>query len=94
MKKFTSTLVYESLHQKNHVANALLTLQSQQFAHLKSRGEIVGQEHYTLTEFLTDLLAKQGGNERIKTFPLPRQYGLFSGLFVWLFYYGVADGYH
>lgn len=71
------------------MAKALLTLQSQQFALLKSRGKIDGQEHYTLTEFLTDLLAKQGGNERIKTFPLPRQYGLFSGLFVWLFITGL-----
>ncbi len=42
-------------------------------------------EHANLTNVITDLYNQQGGCERIKSYPFPRQYAVSSRLFVDIF---------
>jgi putative membrane protein len=42
-------------------------------------------QHRTLVEDLRELTNLQGGSERIKNTPFPRQYAFSSAVFVWLF---------
>jgi ion channel-forming bestrophin family protein len=38
-----------------------------------------------LREIVVDCIKEQGSSERLKSFPFPRQYAYFSGVFVWIF---------
>jgi putative membrane protein len=63
----------------------LLQAQLQTITELKRTGVIDDFEHSDLCRQIADLLNFQGGCERLKTFPFPRQYGNFSRLFVFIF---------
>ncbi|MFC7667465.1 bestrophin family ion channel [Hymenobacter humi] len=41
--------------------------------------------HVALMDTIQDMFNAQGGCERIKNTPFPRQYAFFSFLFVWVF---------
>lgn len=71
--------------QKQNVACHLLHLQNRDLKHLKRQGVIDAFEHNTMTAIITDLYNQQGGCERIKSYPFPRQYAIFSRIFVDMF---------
>lgn len=71
--------------QKQNVACHLLHLQNRDLKYLKTQGVIDPFEHNTMTAIITDLYNQQGGCERIKGYPFPRQYAIFSRIFVDMF---------
>jgi putative membrane protein len=66
-------------------ALVMLRHQSRTLIACKTAGLIDEYEHSDLEKIVLECLAQQGAAERIKTFPFPRQYGYFSGLFVIIF---------
>ena len=52
---------------------------------MRGRGWIDGLEWQSMDRNLDDLLNAQGGNERIKNTPLPKQYDFFPMLFVQIY---------
>jgi ion channel-forming bestrophin family protein len=73
-----------ALSQLNPAAH-LLSEQSRQLAALRSAGLLDAFAHMHLQELLQDLMAEQGKAERIKNFPLPRQYATVNTFFASLF---------
>ncbi len=63
----------------------ILDIQSQMLKDLNQRGFVSDLKHIELQRNITELLASQGMCERIKKFPLPRQYAYMSSVFVKLF---------
>ncbi len=63
----------------------LLRHQSAELLDLTRRGLLSEFRHVALMETIQDLLDGQGGCERIKNTPFPRQYAYFSFVFVWVF---------
>jgi putative membrane protein len=63
----------------------LLRQQSAELRLLHQRGLLTEFRHVALMETIQDLFNAQGGCERIKNTPFPRQYAFFSFVFVWVF---------
>ena len=63
----------------------LLTLQAAEMRTLAATGAITEFRHYEVERLLSDLVQAQGGCERIKNFPYPRQFATLNLFFVWLF---------
>ncbi len=63
----------------------LLRHQSEEMLILHQRGLLTEFRHVALMGTIQDLFNAQGGCERIKNTPFPRQYAYFSFLFVWIF---------
>ncbi|MBF9238696.1 hypothetical protein I2I05_14925 [Hymenobacter sp. BT683] len=63
----------------------LLRHQSEELRQLHQRGLLTEYRHVALMETIQDMFDAQGGCERIKNTPFPRQYAFFSFVFVWIF---------
>lgn len=63
----------------------LLHLQTEDLRDLKRRGLIDDFRHMEMQAMLTEFFTLQGKCERIKNFPLPRQYASLSIYFVYIF---------
>ena len=63
----------------------LLTLQAGEMRALAASGAITEFRHYEVERLLSDIVQAQGGCERIKNFPYPRQFATLNLFFVWLF---------
>ncbi len=63
----------------------LLRHQSEELRTLHERGLLTEFRHVALMETIQDMFNAQGGCERIKNTPFPRQYAYFSFVFVWVF---------
>jgi len=63
----------------------LLRQQSNELRQLHQRGLLTEFRHVALMDTIQDMFNAQGGCERIKNTPFPRQYAFFSYLFVWVF---------
>lgn len=63
----------------------LLANQSRRLSELRNRGLLDGFAHMKLQGLLDELMAQQGKAERIKNFPLPRQYATVNTFFALLF---------
>ena len=72
------------LKHKN-TATQLIDRQSQDLAELRSLNFIDDFRHMELQKHLTEFYALQGKVERIKKFPLPRQYASMSFVFIGIF---------
>jgi putative membrane protein len=70
---------------KTNIANEILRLQTAKVFDLKYDRTLNEWEQYLLIETVRNCVDQQGAAERIKTFPLPRQYASFSSVFVWIF---------
>ncbi|MBL0314961.1 MAG: hypothetical protein IPP69_03970 [Flavobacteriales bacterium] len=68
-----------------NVALFLISEQSRELERLRTMNVIEDFRHIDLQKLIQNLLNHQGGCERIKNFPFPRQYAYFSGVFVWIF---------
>jgi putative membrane protein len=70
---------------KQNAATQLLDRQSQHVAALRQRGLLDEFEQFELQRFITSFYGEQGGSERIKNSPLPRQYSTSSTIFILIF---------
>ena len=79
-------------------ATQIIDLQSQELQDLRAQNLIDDFRHMELQKLLNDFYTHQGKAERIKKFPLPRQYGsisfIFVGLFIFLLPFGMVSEFH
>jgi len=92
LDKFCGTGERIDVTAKQNPATHLLHLQGRDIKYLKQKGIIDEWEHANLTNVITDLYNQQGGCERIKSYPFPRQYAIFSRLFVDIFLFLLPFG--
>ncbi|MFK7979197.1 MAG: bestrophin family protein, partial [Saprospiraceae bacterium] len=81
-----------------NTATQIIDQQSQDLAALRSLNLIDDFRHIELQKLLNDFYTHQGKCERIKKFPLPRQYGsssfIFVGIFIFLLPLGMVSEFH
>jgi ion channel-forming bestrophin family protein len=85
----------DKLFNAQNTATHILDRQSQELVVQRENGLIDDFRHMELQNMLNGLYALQGKCERIKKFPLPRQYGgmsfIFVGIFIALLPFGMAS---
>lgn len=79
-------------------ATQLIDLQSQALKDLRAKGLIDDFRHMEMQKILSEFYTLQGKCERIKKFPLPRQYAsmsfIFVGIFIFLLPFGFVTEFH
>lgn len=86
LKPFLSDTEFQELNKAVNKATLLNHRQSQRLRELYMSGWITERAYVVgLMESIKEFFAAQGRCERIKTTPLPRQYGFFTKSFVWIF---------
>jgi ion channel-forming bestrophin family protein len=83
--RFLSVNEIEQLIKHPNPATVLMRQQSAQLRQLRDAGYLSDYYHVDMERMLVEFYTQQGGCERIKSFPFPRQYAFFSYVFVWLF---------
>jgi len=78
--------------QKQNTATQLISKQSERLRELRKRNLINDFYHVSMENVLVDFYTQQGQCERIKNFPLPRQYATSSFLFVVIFIFLMPFG--
>ena len=73
------------VHRMSNPPTHLLRQQSDELRQLHQRGLLSEFRHVALMGTIQDMFNAQGGCERIKNTPFPRQYAYFSYVFVWVF---------
>ncbi len=82
----------EAMIQKQNSATQLIAKQSERLKELRKQNLINDFYHIEMERMLVDLYTQQGKCERIKNFPLPRQYATSSFLFVIIFIFLMPFG--
>lgn len=81
-----------------NTATQIIDNQSQALKRLREQNLIDDFRHMELQNILNDFYTHQGKCERIKKFPLPRQYGsmsfIFVGIFIYLLPFGLISEFH
>lgn len=89
---------HDRLINYKNTATQIIDQQSQDLADLRSKNLIDDFRHMELQNILNEFYVHQGKCERIKKFPLPRQYGsmsfIFVGLFIFLLPFGMTTAFH
>ncbi len=85
MQKYLKKEEYERVIPFNNTATHIIDKQTKHFAKLNDAGLLNDFRHMEIQKVLSDLYGHQGKCERIKKFPLPRQYGGMSLVFVYIF---------
>lgn len=89
---------YEELIAKTNTATQIIDKQSQDLKALREDNLIDDFRHMELQKLLTDFYTQQGKCERIKKFPLPRQYAsmsfVFVGIFIFLMPFAMVSEFH
>lgn len=83
IKQFLHDDEAEYLYNKSNTATHILRKQSEHILYLYKQNCIDSVKQIELGNMISALYDQQGGCERIKTYPFPRQYAYFSELFVW-----------
>ena len=87
--EFTNNLLedkeYVRLMKKVNSATQIINEQSRDLSKLREQDLINDFRHMELSNILSKFYTLQGQNERIKKFPLPRQYSNMSKYFVYIF---------
>lgn len=98
MTEFLKDDERQSLLKAKNTATQIIHAQAQQLKQLRERKLIDDFRHTDLQKQLNDFYTHQGKAERIKKFPLPRQYGsmsmIFVGLFIFLLPFGMISEFH
>ena len=88
----------ERLINYKNTATQIIDQQSQDLRELREKDLIDDFRHMELQNLLNDFYTHQGKAERIKKFPLPRQYGsmsfIFVGIFIFLLPLGMVSEFH
>jgi len=92
LSKYLTDKDYERIKKKGNIASYLLHIQNEDMKVLKENGVIDAMEYMTICNIIQDLYNHQGGCERIKNYPFPRQYAVFSRLFVDIFMFILPFG--
>lgn len=81
-----------------NTATQIIDQQAQDLTTLRARGLLNDFRHVELQKLLNDFYTHQGKCERIKKFPLPRQYGsssfIFVAIFIFLLPLGMVSEFH
>ncbi len=85
LDKFLSQEEYDRLIKHKNTATQIINEQSRDLRELRETGLIEDFRHMEMSQTLTDFYTHQGKAERIKKFPLPRQYANMSRIFVGIF---------
>ena len=85
LKQFLQEDEHDRLVAAVNTATQIVNEQSRDLAKLRAQGLIDDFRHVELENILRSLYTLQGKNERIKKFPLPRQYANLSRYFVGIF---------
>jgi putative membrane protein len=85
LKNFIPAAEYDRLIGHVNTATQIINEQSRDLVQLREKGLIDDFRHMELANLLKDFYSHQGKNERIKKFPLPRQYANVSRYFVGIF---------
>ncbi|MEM9888510.1 MAG: bestrophin family ion channel [Bacteroidota bacterium] len=85
LKLFLPEEEHDRLIAAVNTATQIINEQSRDLAELRERGLIDDFRHVEMVNVLKDFYTLQGKNERIKKFPLPRQYANASRYFVNIF---------
>lgn len=92
LNRFLPQDEYKRLIDYKNTATQIIDQQSQDLKELRAKGIIDDFRHVELQKILYDFYIHQGKCERIKKFPLPRQYGSMSFIFVGIFIFLVPLG--
>lgn len=85
LRRFLPSDEYQRLINYANTATQIIDQQSQDLTQLREKDLIDDFRHMELQKLLADFYTFQGQCERIKKFPLPRQYGSMSFVFVGIF---------
>ena len=85
LSDFLSQEEVDRLKKHKNTATHIINEQSKDLAKLKEVGLLDNFRHMELSKILKEFYNHQGKNERIKKFPLPRQYANISRYFVFIF---------
>lgn len=85
LKSFLPVFEHDRLIANVNTATQIINEQSRDLVKLRERGLIEDFRHMELENLLRTFYTLQGKNERIKKFPLPRQYANMSRYFVGIF---------
>ncbi|MFN0033406.1 MAG: bestrophin family protein [Flavobacteriales bacterium] len=85
LKKTLSDEERQRVLKHANMALAILSEQSSDIELLRSQGLLDDFRHVEMQKLVQSFINNQGGCERIKNFPFPRQYAFFSNVFVWVF---------
>lgn len=85
IKQFLRAEEFERVICKSNTATQIINEQSRDLTMLREQGLIDDFRHMELENILKGFYTLQGQNERIKKFPLPRQYANMSRYFVGIF---------
>ncbi len=94
LKEFLPADELDRLINYKNTATQIIDQQAQHLTALRKQGLIDDFRHMELQKILYDFYVHQGKCERIKKFPLPRQYGsmsfIFVGIFIFLLPFGMV----
>lgn len=82
----------QKLPEVANMATHIIDIQSQHLKQLRKENLIDDFRHIELQKLLNDFYTSQGQVERIKKFPLPRQYGNASRIFISIFIFLLPFG--
>jgi Predicted membrane protein len=85
LQKFLPVEESEGFCWNRNSATQIVRKQSDELKQLLNDGLLDKYQHVEMMRTLSELYNQQGGAERIKNFPFPRQYAYFSFVFVWIF---------
>ena len=85
IQPYLSQEEYQMVMTSSNKAAQILALQSAHLQKLLSAGLIEDFRHMELEKLLVELYNQQGGSERIKNFPYPRQYASLNLWFIKIF---------
>ncbi len=98
LKKYLPAEEYGRLINYQNTATQIVDQQAQDLKQLREEDTIDDFRHMELQNLLNTLYDHQGKCERIKKFPLPRQYGsvsfIFVGIFILLLPFGMLSLFH
>ena len=92
LKPFLSEVEFREILQKSNKSNYLLQKHTEQLEFLASNKALEHFFHIEIMHSLKELLDIQGGCERIKNTPFPRQYATYSRLFTQIFCFVLPFG--
>ncbi|MBK9285168.1 MAG: hypothetical protein IPM51_12780 [Sphingobacteriaceae bacterium] len=98
LPKCLSNEEYDKLINSQNTATQIIDSQSQELKMLREKNIIDDFRHMEMQKVLNDFYTHQGMAERIKKFPLPRQYAslsfYFIGIFIFLLPFGLVTEFH
>lgn len=93
LSKYLERAEMEEVIEFQNTATQLIDRQAQDLKQLRAQDLMDDFRHMELQKILNDFYTHQGKCERIKKFPLPRQYGsssfIFVGIFIFLLPFGM-----